>query len=86
MSTGSANGEVVMVRPSIKAMFEGKESRYALVMAVAKRAREITVESQDTVYENAKGKNPVKLAEKDFRDSMVPGGSLYCIFHPDVNN
>ena len=81
-----------MLKPSVKAMFKGKESRYALAMGVAKRAREITVELQDTVFESVKGKNPVKLAEKDFRDSMDssledgPGRVRYCILHPDINN
>ncbi len=81
-----------MLKPSVKAMFKGKASRYALVMGVAKRAREITVELQDTIFESVKGKNPVKLAEKDFRDSIdsssedVPGRIRYCILHPDINN
>ncbi|MDR0404507.1 MAG: DNA-directed RNA polymerase subunit omega [Oscillospiraceae bacterium] len=61
-----------MDRPSIKNMFEGKESRYSLVVAVAKRAREIVNEADlngDILEEKA-----VNLAIKDFKDGK------YCIF------
>ena len=71
---------VNFLKPSVNAMFNGKESRYALAMGVAKRAREITVEFQDTVFESVKGKKPLKVAEKDFKSGK------YYILQPDLKN
>ena len=76
----SVDRNLKMLRPSVEDMFMGKKSRYALAMGVAKRAREITVEQQEEVYESVKGKKPIKLAEKDFRDGV------YSILQPDIDN
>ena len=73
-------GEVKMLKPSVEDMFMGKKSRYALAMGVAKRAREITLEQQEEILESVKGKKPIKLAEKDFRDGN------YIILQPDLDN
>ncbi|MDR2073753.1 MAG: DNA-directed RNA polymerase subunit omega [Oscillospiraceae bacterium] len=54
--------------PSVDDMFSGKESRYALVVAVAKRAREITLDCElrgEVLSENA-----VKMAEQDFKHHL----------------
>ena len=75
-----AEGEIKMLRPSVEDMFMGKKSRYALAMGVAKRAREITLEQQEEVLESVKGKKPIKLAEKDFRNGS------YSILQPDLDN
>lgn len=69
--------DVKMFKPSIDDMFSGKESKYALVMGVAKRAREISDELEGTVLE--KIEQPVKVAEKEFREHK------YEIFEPDIN-
>ncbi|MDR1467068.1 MAG: DNA-directed RNA polymerase subunit omega [Oscillospiraceae bacterium] len=66
-----------MYKPSIKNMFNGKESRYSLVIGVAKRAREIVDEadfSGDILEEK-----PVNIAIKDFKEGK------YCISVPDFN-
>lgn len=64
-----------MRRPSVDDMMSGKVSRYALVIAVAKRAREITEEI------NSKGEiiveKSVNLAIEDFKNHK------YIIFEPD---
>lgn len=69
--------DVKMFKPSIDDMFSGKESKYALVMGVAKRAREISDELEGTVLE--KIEQPVKVAEKEFREHK------YEIFELDIN-
>ena len=64
-----------MKRPSVDNMLIGKESRYALVIAVAKRAREITDEINkkgEIVVEKA-----VNLAIEDFKNHK------YAIIEPD---
>ena len=67
-----------MRRPSIDDMFSGKQSRYSLVIAVAKRAREIAEEAeQNGVIITEK---PVNLAIKDFKDHK------YTILEPEVND
>lgn len=55
-----------MFKPSIDDMLSGKKSRYALVIGVAKRAREI-VDEDDTGLNTATEK-PVNLAIKDFKE------------------
>lgn len=67
-----------MIRPSVDDMLSGKESRYALVMAVAKRAREIADEmdhNKEQIVEK-----PVNLAIKDFK------GHKYAILEPERND
>lgn len=55
-----------MFKPSIDDMMSGKKSRYALVIGVAKRAREI-VDEDDTGLNTATEKS-VNLAIKDFKE------------------
>ncbi len=55
-----------MIKPSVDDMLKGKESRYALVMAVSKRAREIA-DKMDRNKEQIVEK-PVNLAIKDFKE------------------
>ncbi len=55
-----------MFKPSIKEMIDGKQSRYSLVIAVAKRARDITDE-----YNKAQkvcDEKPVLMAIKEFEN------------------
>ena len=71
---GTKSEDVNFFKPSIDAMLSGRESKYALVMGVAKRAREISDELEGTVLE--KIEQPVKVAEREFRahdyDILVP--------------
>ncbi len=55
-----------MIKPSVDDMLKGRESRYALVMAVSKRAREIA-DKMDRNKEQIVEK-PVNLAIKDFKE------------------
>ena len=64
-----------MRRPSVDDMLEGKQSKYALVIAVAKRARQIA----DTLPEDSKDK-PVLLAIDDFKNHK------FDILEPDIND
>ncbi len=67
-----------MYKPSIDDMLAGKQSRYSLVIGVAKRAREITEECEkngDTTIQK-----PVMCAIEDFKDHK------YEILEPEVNN
>lgn len=55
-----------MKMPSVDEMLLGKQSRYSLVIAVAKRAREIASEAElkgDILVEK-----PVNLAIEDFKE------------------
>ncbi len=64
-------------RPSVDDIFAGKMSKYALAIAVAKRAREITEDMQSD-----KGKvcdKPVIVAVEEFRNHK------YAILEPDIN-
>ena len=55
-----------MKRASLDDMLKGRESRYALVIGVAKRAREI---AQNFKYENViTDEKPVLLAIEDFKN------------------
>ncbi|MEE0857855.1 MAG: DNA-directed RNA polymerase subunit omega [Acutalibacteraceae bacterium] len=68
---------MAMRRPSVDDMLQNKTTRYSLVIAVAKRAREISSEiekSQEIVDEK-----PVLLAIDDFRNHK------YNILEPDIN-
>lgn len=67
-----------MKRASIDDMMNGKESRYALVIGVAKRAREIAQDFKDNnVITDEK---PVLLAIEDFKNHK------YNILEPDDTN
>lgn len=64
-------------RPSVDDIFAGKMSKYALAIAVAKRAREITEDMQSD-----KGKvcdKPVIVAVDEFKNHK------YAILEPDIN-
>ena len=64
-------------RPAVDDIFAGKMSKYALAIAVAKRAREITEDMQSD-----KGKvcdKPVIVAVEEFRNHK------YAILEPDIN-
>jgi DNA-directed RNA polymerase subunit omega len=58
-----------MKRLNTDDLFAGKVSRYALVIGVAKRARQITkdFEEQETVTDE----KPVLLAIEEFRDHKI---------------
>ena len=63
---------------SVDKMLEGRESRYPLVMGVAKRAREIAQEFEDNgVITDEK---PVLLAVEDFKNHR------YNILEPEDDN
>lgn len=55
-----------MKRVNIDDLFAGKVSRYALVMGVAKRARQITKDFED--QETVTTEKPVLLAIDEFKD------------------
>lgn len=65
-------------RPSVDDIFAGKVSKYALAIAVAKRARQITddiVQDKDKVHDK-----PVLVAVDEFKDHK------YIILEPDVDD
>ena len=67
-----------MHQVSIDDMLTGKKSRYALVIGVAKRAREISQDFQDNkVISEDK---PVLLAIDDFKKHK------YELFEPEIND
>lgn len=59
-------------------MFSGKQSRYPLVIAVAKRAREITDEFN--MSNKISTEKPVSLAIEDFKQNK------YEILQPEVDD
>ena len=58
-----------MVRASIENMLSGKESRYALVIGVAKRARQII--SGDEPLVEGDGKKPLSIAVEELNESQI---------------
>ncbi len=67
-----------MFRPSVDDMLANRVTRYSLVIAVAKRAREIAVEfEQENIITT---KKPVLLAIEEFREHK------YNILEPEVND
>lgn len=67
-----------MYKPSIDDMLQGKQSRYSLVIGVAKRAREISDEfERDGVISDEK---PVLLAAEDFKNHK------YEIIEQEIND
>lgn len=67
-----------MLRPSIDDMLANKTTRYALVVGVAKRAREITDEfEQEGIITD---KKPVLMAIDDFKHHR------YGILEPDYDD
>lgn len=67
-----------MFRPSVDDMLENRVTRYSLVIAVAKRAREIAQEfEQDSIVTY---KKPVLMAIEEFKQHK------YNILEPEVND
>lgn len=67
-----------MYKPSIDDMLEGKQSRYSLVIGVAKRAREISNKFlEERIISDDK---PVLLAAEDFKNHK------YEIIEQDIND
>ena len=67
-----------MIRPSIDDMLANRTTRYALVVGVAKRAREIAAEFEaDGIVTN---KKPILMAVEDFKQHR------YSILEPDVDD
>mgnify|MGYP004497308857 FL=1 len=66
-----------MYRPNIDDLFAGRQSKYALVIGVAKRAREIAREAQKsgTIITE----KPVILAARDFKEHK------YSILEPEID-
>lgn len=65
-------------KPSVDDIFAGKQSKYALAIAIAKRAREITDD-----MEKDKGRvydKPVLVAVEEFANHK------YAILEPNVND
>lgn len=67
-----------MRKPSIDDMFAGKQSRYSLVIGVAKRARQIASESEERG--EILTEKTVLMAVRDFKNHK------YTILEPEVNN
>ena len=67
-----------MIKPSIEVMLSGKESKYALVIGVAKRAREIADEL--ALSNPSETRKPVNLAIEDFKEGK------YAILEPEINS
>ena len=66
-----------MSRPSVDDMLSGKQSRYSLVIAVAKRAREIAQTAEDNG--EILTEKPVNMALKEFQ------ALKFNIIEPDIN-
>lgn len=66
-----------MRRPSVDDMLKNKTTRYSLVIAVAKRAREISAEIEES--ERVVDEKPVLMAIEDFKNHK------YNILEPDIN-
>ena len=60
---------MAMINPPIEVMIEKANSRYALVTAVSKKAKELLVERPEFFKENQKIK-PIELASKEFFDDV----------------
>ena len=66
-------------RPNVDDIFAGKMSKYALAIAVAKRAREITDEIQKDKTQGPCDK-PVIVAVEEFKEHK------FAILEPDVDD
>lgn len=66
-----------MRKPSVEDMLNNKTTRYSLVMAVAKRARQIAAENEKT--DEVVDEKPVLEAIEDFKNNK------YSILEPDIN-
>lgn len=58
---------MAMINPPIEELFEKAKSRYALVTAVSKRAKELLIDRNEFFKENLKIK-PIEYASKEFYD------------------
>ncbi len=58
---------MAMINPPIELMFEKAKSRYALVVAVSKRAKELLIERPEFFRDNQKIK-PIEEACREFYD------------------
>lgn len=67
-----------MHKLSVDDIVSGRKSRYSLVIAVAKRARQIVSESEETG--EILVEKPVNIAIKDFKEHK------YAILEPEVND
>ena len=56
---------MAMINPPIEVMIEKANSRYALVTAVSKKAKELLVDRPEYFKENQKAK-PIELASVEF--------------------
>lgn len=56
-----------MINPPIETLFEKAQSRYALVTAISKRAKELLIEKSEFFRDNQKIK-PIEYASKEFFD------------------
>jgi len=60
---------MAMINPPIEIMIEQAKSRYALVTAVSKRAKELLIDRPDFFRDNQKVK-PIELASNEFFDGV----------------
>lgn len=58
-----------MINPPIEGLFEKANSRYALVVAISKRAKELLVEKTEFFKDNQKIK-PIEYASKEFAEDL----------------
>ena len=58
---------MAMINPPIEKLFEKANSRYALVTAVSKRAKELLIERSEFFRDNQKIK-PIEYASQEFYD------------------
>ncbi|MCI5655147.1 MAG: DNA-directed RNA polymerase subunit omega [Candidatus Pseudoruminococcus sp.] len=67
-----------MIKSSLDDMLMGRQSRYALVIAVAKRARELSEEMAEGKIE--KNEKPVLVAYEEFKNHK------YAIYEAEVDD
>lgn len=60
---------MAMINPPIEVLFDKANSRYALVTAVSKRAKELLISKSEFFKENQKIK-PIEFASKEFYDDV----------------
>lgn len=60
---------MAMINPPIEVLFAKANSRYALVTAVSKRAKELLISKPEFFKENQKIK-PIEFASKEFFDDL----------------
>jgi len=60
---------MAMINPPIEELFLKAKSRYALVTAVSKRAKELLIDRSEFFKDNQKIK-PIEFASKEFYDGV----------------